>query len=212
MIQEDILLLGGGGHCKSVIDVIEQEGLFRIKGILDVADKVGQEVMGYPIIGTEEDLTALLKETSHVLITVGQVRSSAVRLKLFEQAKAAGGRFPVIISPRAYVSPHAELGEGSIVMHGACVNAGVKVGINTIINSQALVEHDACIADHCHISTGAIVNGDCQVGSHVLIGSRASLRQGISIADHVLLGMGSVVLHDISEPGIYAGVPARKIS
>jgi sugar O-acyltransferase (sialic acid O-acetyltransferase NeuD family) len=210
-MQKEIILLGGGGHCKSVIDVIEQEGSFRIKGILDVPEKVGQEIIGYHIIGTEEELAALLKETEHVLITVGQIRSSTIRLRLFEQAKAAGGQLPMIISPRAYVSRHARIGEGSIVMHDACVNSGARVGVNTIINSQALVEHDARIGDHCHISTGAVVNGDCKVRNHVLIGSRASLRQGVSIAEHVLVGMGSVVLHDITEPGIYAGVPTKKI-
>lgn len=210
-MQKEIILVGGGGHCKSVIDVIEQEGSFRIRGILDVPEKVGQEVMGYPITATEEELPALLKDVKYALITVGQVKNSAVRLRLFELVKAAGGQLPVLVSPQAYVSRHAQIGEGSIVMHGAYVNAGARVGANTIINSQALVEHDAQIGNHCHISTGAVVNGDCQVGNHVLIGSRASLRQGVSIADQVLLGMGSVVLHDITEPGIYVGVPAKKV-
>lgn len=211
MVQ-DIILLGGGGHCKSVIDVIEQEGTFQIKGILDVPEKLGQEVMGYPIIGTEKDLGALLKKVRHVLITVGQVRSSAVRVKLFEQAKSAGAQLPLIISPQAYVSRHAQLGEGSIVMHKACVNAGARIGANAIINSQALIEHDAYIGAHCHISTGAVINGDCRVGSHVLIGSRTALRQGLSISDEVLVGMGSIVLQDIHEPGTYAGIPAQRIA
>ncbi len=210
-MKQEIILLGGGGHCKSVIDVIEQQGTYQIRGILDVADKVGQVILGYPIIGTEEDLANLMKNIRFALITVGQVKSSTIRKKLYDQVKKVGGELPVIISPRAYVSPHSQLGEGSIIMHGACINAGAKLGVNTIINSQALIEHDVHISDHCHISTGAIINGDCRIGSHVMIGSQATLRQGITISDHVLIGMGSVVLRDINQPGIYAGVPAKKM-
>ncbi|MDF9795200.1 sugar O-acyltransferase (sialic acid O-acetyltransferase NeuD family) [Catalinimonas alkaloidigena] len=211
-MAKEIILIGGGGHCKSVIDVIEQEGSYTIKGIIDVAEKVGQQVSAYNIIGTEEELPEFLEASPYAVVTVGQVRDSALRIKLFERIKKAGGQLPVIISPRAYVSPRAEIGEGSVVMHAACVNAGVKVGLNAIINSQALIEHDAVVGDYCHISTAAVINGDCQVGNEVLIGSRAALRQGVKIADKVLVGMGSVVLHDILTAGIYAGVPAHKLS
>ncbi|MEK6480103.1 acetyltransferase [Catalinimonas sp. 4WD22] len=210
-MRQEILLIGGGGHCKSVIDVIEQEGSYTIKGIIDVAEKVGQQVSGYNIIGTEEELPELLKSIPYAMVTVGQVRDSALRIKLFERIKAAGGQLPVIVSPHAYVSPKAQIGEGSVVMHAACVNAGAKVGLNAIINSQALIEHDAVVGNHCHISTAAVINGDCQVGDEILVGSRAALRQGVKIADHVLIGMGSIVLQDINQPGIYAGVPAQKL-
>lgn len=211
-MAKEILLIGGGGHCKSVIDVIEQERIYTIKGIVDVAEKVGQQVSGYNIIGTEEELPELLKASPYAVVTVGQVRDSALRIKLFELIKNADGQLPVIISPQAYVSPRAVIGEGSIVMHGASVNAGAKVGVNAIINSQALIEHDAEVGEHCHISTAAVINGDCTLGHHILLGSRAVLRQGVKIADKVLIGMGSVVLHDINQPGIYAGVPAQKLS
>lgn len=210
-MSKDILLIGGGGHCSSVIDVIEQEGSFRVRGILDVAEKVGQQRMGYKIIGTEADLPKLLQETPYYLITIGQVGSAQLRARLYHQLKAAGAQLPVIVSPSAYVSPHAQLGEGTVVMHQACINAGAVIGVNNIINSQALVEHDAHCGAHCHLSTAAILNGGCRIGDEVLIGSRSALRQEVKIADRIMVGMGSVVLQDLSEPGIYAGVPARKI-
>ncbi len=210
-MAKDILLIGGGGHCSSVIDVIEQEGSYQVKGILDIAEKVGQQRMGYDIIGTEDDLPKLLKDTPHCLITIGQVGSAQLRSRLYHQLKAAGAQLPVIVSPTAYVSPHARLGEGTVVMHQACVNAGAVIGVNNIINSRALVEHEARTGAHCHLSTAAILNGACALGDEVLIGSCSALRQQVKIADGILVGMGSVVLEDLSEPGIYAGVPARKI-
>jgi sugar O-acyltransferase (sialic acid O-acetyltransferase NeuD family) len=211
-MAREILLLGGGGHCRSLIDVLEKEGSYRIRGILDVAEKLGQEVLGYPIIGTEEDLPELLRQSPYCLVSVGQVGPADLRMRLYQRLKEAGAVLPLIISTTAYVSPHAHLGEGTVVMHQACVNAGAEVGANSIINSQALLEHDVRVGDHCHISTAAVLNGGCRIGDAVLVGSRAALRQGVSITDQVLLGMGSVLLQDITETGTYAGVPARKIS
>ncbi|MFP4090573.1 MAG: acetyltransferase [Cyclobacteriaceae bacterium] len=211
-MHHDLLLIGGGGHCKSVIDVLEKEGRYQIKGIIDVAEKAGLEVLDYPIIGTEDALPELLKTIPQCLITVGQLGKSESRLRIYRLLKKLGAKLPIIISPLAYVSPHARLGEGTVVMHQACVNAGVQIGINCIINSQALLEHDAHIGDHCHISTAATINGDCRLGDQVFVGSGARLRQGVSITSGSLIGMGSIVLQDIAEAGTYAGIPSRRIS
>jgi sugar O-acyltransferase (sialic acid O-acetyltransferase NeuD family) len=210
-MQKELLLIGGGGHCRSVIDVIEKEGSFQIKGIIDVPEKLNQQVLGYPIMGTEAELPILLKASSYCFITLGQMGSSDVRYRIYNELKALGAKLPSLISPLAYVSPHASIGEGTIIMHQACVNAGASIGANCIINSQALIEHDAKVGDHCHISTAAVINGNCRVEDHVFVGSRATLRQGAKVGSGCLLGMGSVVLKDITEPGIYVGVPARLI-
>ncbi|WKN32228.1 acetyltransferase [Porifericola rhodea] len=208
--MKDIILLGGGGHCKSVIDVIEQEAKFQIKGILDVAEKVGESVLDYPIVGTEDDLPRFIEGGAKVLVTVGQVKSSALRQRLFELVKLNKGTLATVVSPLAYVSKYAQVGEGGIIMHGAIVNAGATIGRNTIINSRTLIEHDAAVGDHCHIATGAIINGDCQIGNQVLIGSRSVLRQGVKICDSAIVGMGSLVLHDIKYTGTYFGNPVKE--
>ena len=210
-MSKELILLGGGGHCASVVDVIKQEGTYQVKGILDVAEKVGQSVLNYPIIGTEDDLPDLLKDTPYYLVTVGQVGNAEIRVRLYRLLKEQGAQLPVVVSPTAYVSTHAQLGEGTVVMHQACVNAGADIGVNNIINSQALVEHDVRTGAHCHLSTASVLNGNCQLGNEVLVGSRAALRQGVSIGNRVLIGMGSIVLRDIQEAGVYAGVPVQKI-
>ena len=180
-MKEKILLVGGGGHCKSCIDVIEQEGRFTIAGIVDVPEKKQHNVLGYPVIGTDADLVELIKPFPNVLITLGQIKSPNRRMELFNMLKQMGARFPVIKSPLAYVSPHAHVAEGTIVMHHALINAGASIGRNCIINTKALVEHDAVIEDHCHISTGAVVNGGVKIGSGSFFGSGAVSKEYTSI-------------------------------
>lgn len=180
-MKEKIILIGGGGHCKSCIDVIEQEGRFTIAGIVDVPEKKQHKVLGYPVIGTDADLAELIKIFSNVLITLGQIKSPNRRMELFNDVVQMGVCLPVIQSPLAYISHHAHVAEGTIVMHHALINAGASVGKNCIINTNALVEHDAFIEDHCHISTGAVVNGGVTIGSGSFFGSAAVSKEYTSI-------------------------------
>ena len=147
MSKEDIILVGGGGHCRSCIDVIELQGLYRITGILDLSARVGQSVLGYPILGIDDDLPVLAQKYRHFLVTVGQIKSSVKRHELFERLKVLGVSLPTIVSPSALVSRHAELAAGTIVMHHAVVNAGARIGANCIINTGAIIEHDVVIVD-----------------------------------------------------------------
>ena len=201
MIHESILLVGAGGHARACIDVIEQEGRFTVAGLVGLPNEVGSQILGYPVLGTDADLPALLGDYAHVLVTVGQIKTPEPRIRLFELLEKNDCSLPAIVSPRAYVSPHASLGSGTIVMHGAVVNAGAVVGRNCIINSQSLVEHDAVIADHCHISTAAAINSGVHIGAGTFIGSNTSVRQCITIGEQCVIGMGQRVIADC-EAGI----------
>ena len=172
-MKNEIILIGGGGHCKSCIDVIEQEDKYRIAGIVDVQEKLNQKVLGYKIIATDNDLQNLSKQFNFFFITVGQIKSPSIRIKLFMLLKNINVRIPKIISPYAYISNNAQVGEGTICMHHSMINASAKIGANCIINSKALVEHDAIIHDHCHIATGAILNGEVCIGKGSFIGSNS---------------------------------------
>ena len=191
--MKDIVLIGGGGHCKAVIDVIEQEGRFNIIGIIDKPELLGKNVLGYPIIGNDSELNNLVKRCKNVLITIGQIRSPLPRINLFDTVLKLGFTLPSIVSPRAYVSQHASIGMGSIIMHDAIVNAGVKIGDNCIINTKSIVEHGSNIGNHCHISTNAVINGDVVVGNGSFIGSGAVTKEGIRINDNFFAKAGSVV-------------------
>lgn len=187
-MKKQILLIGGGGHCKSVIDVIEQENRFEIAGIIDKKELVGSNVLGYKIIGCDEDLNALRQDYMYALVTVGQIKSHESRMALFDMLKHLGYELPVIISPLAYVSKHSHIGEGTIVMHHALVNAHVSIGKNCIINTKALIEHDAMVEDHCHISTGAIVNGSVQIKTGTFYGSNATCKEAITVSGFIKAG------------------------
>jgi len=195
--MSDLLLIGGGGHCRSCIDVIETEGKYRIRGVVQPLSDEIDEIFGYPVIGSDEDLPFLLQETPKALVAVGQIRSPAIRIRLYEQLKKLGGKLPSIVSPSAYCSKYAELNEGTIVMHGAIVNAGANIGSNCIINSQALIEHDVIVADHCHVSTGARLNGGVTIGKGSFIGSGAILGEGIVIGENVIISAGQVILRNV---------------
>jgi sugar O-acyltransferase (sialic acid O-acetyltransferase NeuD family) len=206
-----LVLVGGGGHCKSCIDVIKSTGQYAILGVLDTADKVGTSVLDYTIIGTDDTITQWAEQDVYFLITLGQIKNSRLRVVLFNKLQKHQAKIPTIKSPFALVSKYADLGKGTIVMHQACVNANAQVGQNTIINTKSLIEHDCQIGNHTHISTGAIVNGNCFIGDHVFVGSQSVIVQGVSICDNVVIGAGSTVLKSIDTEGVYVGNPARKI-
>jgi sugar O-acyltransferase (sialic acid O-acetyltransferase NeuD family) len=192
-MKEKIILIGGGGHCGACIDVIEQEGRFTIAGIVDVPEKKQNNVLGYPVIGSDADLAELIKTFSNVLITLGQIKSPTRRIELFNDLKQMGAHFPMIQAPLAYVSPHAQVAEGTIVMHHALINAGAKVGRNCIINNKALIEHNAVIEDHCHISTGAVVNGGVKIGGGSFLGSGAVAAENTLIPSNSFIMANSLI-------------------
>ncbi|MCW3805804.1 acetyltransferase [Plebeiibacterium marinum] len=201
--MDRIILVGGGGHCKSCIDVIEQEGKYKIEGIVDPNEEVGHKILGYPVLGSDDDLPKLIDKFKNVLITVGQIKSAGLRIKLYKLAKSLGAEFPVIVSPNAYVSTYAKIEEGTIVMHHVVVNSEAQIGINNIINTKALVEHEVQIGDHNHISTGTRINGQVKIADECFIGSGATLANNIILTEKVIVPAGKTVYKDIVKSGIY---------
>ncbi len=211
MKKEELILIGGGGHCRACIDVIEKEERFHIVGIVDQKEKLGECINGYPIIGTDDDLVSLAKNHKNFFITVGQLKSSAVRAQLFSSLTELGVAIPTIVSPLAYVASTASVEEGTIIMHDAIVNANAVIGKNCIVNTKALVEHEAMLGNFVHLSTRAVVNGQVTVGEHTSIGSGSVVANNVSVARKVVVGAASNVFRDIEEPGVYVGNPVRKV-
>ncbi len=200
--MNQLLLLGGGGHCRSCVDVIEAEGRFQIAGIVDVTNP---HWSSYPWLGGDEVLPVWIPRIQHVLITVGQIRTAEMRQRWFQALRQMSADFPRIVSPRAYVSRVANLGDGTVVMHGAVVNAFASVGENCIVNSLALIEHDVQVASHCHISTGARLNGGVRVGVGSFVGSGAVVQEQVIIGQGCVIAAGAVVRSDIPDGTIFRG-------
>lgn len=211
MSEKKLILVGGGGHCKAVIDVAVSAGR-KIHGIIDNAIPVGSTVLDIPVIGTDDNLSDFAHEDVEFLITVGQIKSSSIRQKLADKIALAGGTFAApLIASTAHIAKGAKIGNGTVIMHNAVINSDAIIGENTIINTGAIVEHDCNIGDLVHISTGAIVNGASTIGSHTFIGSHATIANVITISPHTIIGAGSLVIRDISHPGTYCGVPTKPI-
>ncbi len=193
MSKPNIVLVGSGGHAHACIDVIEQQNKYKIYGLVGLPDQVNEKLMGYSLLGCDSDLGDIFKKCKYALIAIGQMNSFDKRVLVYEKIIEIGFKLPVVVSPMAYISPYAQVGAGTIVMHGAVINSGAKVGNNCIVNSLSLIEHDTNIGDHCHISTGAILNGGVTVGSRTFIGSGSCLKQGVVVAERSFIGMGSVI-------------------
>jgi sugar O-acyltransferase (sialic acid O-acetyltransferase NeuD family) len=205
-----LVLVGGGGHCRSVIDVIEAEGKFAIAGVLDKAIPVGEKILGHRVLGGDDLIPQLVDKGHAFLVTVGQLRSSEIRKELYRLIKSHGGSLPVVVSPRARVSPHAEVGEGTVIHHSAVINAEATVGRNCIINTGAIIEHGCRIGDHCHISTGVVINGEVVMGSGSFVGSKSVIANNIAIGSNVIVGAGSVVISGLPDGALAYGNPAKE--
>lgn len=204
-----LILIGGGGHCKSVIEAAESCGM-TIRGILDLPEFLGKECLGYKVIGVDDDIPLYVEECDFV-VTLGFIKNPIPRIKLHQLVEKNGGKFATIIASTAHVSKDAKIADGTVVLHHSTVNAGAKIGKGCIINTAANIEHDVKICDYTHISTGAMINGDCTIGKGCFIGSGAVINNGIRITDNCIIGSGSLVHSDISYVGIYVGNPVRKI-
>lgn len=195
MPEKQILLIGGGGHCRSCIDVIENSDGFKIAGIVEQPGKEKtKRILGYPVIGSDDDLEVLSKQYDYAVVTIGQIGSSGIRQKIFNHLKKIGFILPVLVSPLAHVSAYASIGEGTVVMHQAIVNAGARIGRNCILNTRSLIEHDAKVGNDTHISTAAVVNGGACIGSGSFVGSNATVVHGVNLPDGYFFRAGTLIL------------------
>jgi sugar O-acyltransferase (sialic acid O-acetyltransferase NeuD family) len=209
-MNKNLILIGGGGHCKSVIDAAESSE-YKISGILDLPENVGKSICGIDIVGTDDEIINYINKALFI-VSVGHINDNSLRLKLYKTVKSLGGIFATIVASTAYVSKYAEIGDGSVILHQACINADAKIGVNCIVNTFANVEHDVRVGDHSHISTGVMINGGCIIGKSVFVGSQSTIKQGVSITDKVIIGTSSFVNKDISETGTYVGIPVHKLA
>lgn len=201
-MKGEIILIGGGGHCKSCIDVIASEGRFNIAGIVDIKENIGKKVLEYEVIASDDDLSKLSKEYQSFLVTIGQIKSPMKRIRIFKMLKALKVNLPVIISPLAHISKYARVDEGTIVMHNAFINVDAQIGKNCIINTKAVIEHDAIIEDNCHISTGAIINGGTVIRQNSFIGSNAMVKEYVEIGENSVISGGLSVMRDVPENSV----------
>lgn len=208
--MEDIVLLGGGGHARVVIDLITSASDFRIVGIVDKGLPKGTVVNGYEVLGDDTDLEDIFKNgIRNACVAVGSVRDNNLRKALYERAVRTGYRCPPLIHHKALVADGVSVGNGAQVMAGAIVQTGVRVGNNTIINTGTIVDHDCTIGNHVHIGPGSVISGSCVIGDQSFIGVGSTIIQGIKIENDSFIKAGSVIVKDVYDNLTMRGIPGR---
>ena len=201
--MKKIIIIGAGGHAHASIDVIEQCDKYSIVGLIVKKEKLASTVFGYPVLGTDKELKKISKKIKYAFISVGQIKTSKIRIDLYKKAIEAGFKMPIITSPHAYVSPRAKIGKGTIIMHGAVVNANAIIGENCIINTNCIVEHDVIVADHCHLSTGAILNGKASLGKGSFVGSGSVVGEEVKIGNNCVISANTFLRQNLTSGTIY---------
>jgi len=205
--MKNLILIGGGGHCKSVIEAVESTREYEIVGILERNIEESIKVLGYPVIGSDDLIPELVNAGNEFLITVGQLKDNSIRLSIYENLIKLGAKLATVIASSAVVSKHARVSDGSVVMHQCVVNAGVVVGENAILNTASVLEHDTQVGNHCHISTKAIVNADCIIADHCFIGSNTVINRGLVVGEGSIITSASLVTKNLTGNKRYQGIP-----
>lgn len=210
-MKKKILLVGAGGHCKVVLDVLFSNNDYEVAGIVDIKDRVGSKVLGVSVVGIDSDLPRFFKAgIKNCFIAVGSIGNSRPRVNLYDIAKKIGFSFPNLISSSALVSLSAIIGVGNYIAPGAIINAGAKIGNNCIINTGAVIEHDCTIGDFVHLAPGSILSGNVTVGNYTHIGTGSVIIQSLKIGTKVIVGAGSVVTKNIGKSIIVYGNPCKE--
>lgn len=204
----DAVLIGGGGHAGVVLQASCRNGL-RVLGYTAPTD---DSRTGLPYLGTDEQLAVRVDpQTTVAIFGIGKTDVSASRLSVFDRLVDAGFRFPPLVAAGAIVHDDVTLGDGTVVMDGAVIVTGTKLGRACIVNTNATIDHDCMLGEDVHVAPGATISGGVVVGSRCMIGTGAALIHGIRICDDCLIGAGATVVSDITAPGVWVGTPARKI-
>lgn len=195
-----IVLLGGGGHCKSVLDTLLKTNEYSEIVITDPNVPIDSEIMGCKVVGDDSILLQLFEQGfTHAFITTGSIGYSNPRAKLAHIAEAIGFDFPIVIDSSAMIADGVTIGCGTYVGKNAIINAGAKIGRYCIINTGTIVEHESVVGDYCHISTGSILCGEVTVGDESFIGAGTTIIQCVRIGCNVVVGAGSTVLSDVED-------------
>ena len=207
--MKKIVLVGGGGLARILLDQIRSFTEYEIVGILDSQLEAGQIIQGVSILGNDDLLSKLYADDiKNACVAVGTIKADNKRRMLCEKVKRIGFAIPSIIHPQAVVSKSSEICEGVYMMAGVIIQTGSSIGENVIIYSGSIIEHDCIVGRHTHICPGVVVSGGCVIGENSYIGVGATIIQGIMIGRDVTVGAGSVVISDVPDGVTVKGVPA----
>ena len=209
-MQEGIVIIGAGGHCKLVIDILVKNGRYRILGLLDQEKPKGYDVLGCEVIGKITDFRKLLPADCNVFIAIG---SGVIRNAIAEDIKNVRKdiKFPSVIHPSAIIGEEVTIGEGVSVSAGVIVNPSARIHPFALINTKASIGHDSRVCLSCTIGPGVTIGGNVKIDGFTTVGMGANIIQGISIGSYSTIGAGALLLKDCNPHSKMYGVPAKKV-
>lgn len=211
-MDKKILLVGGGEHCKSIIDTLDRTGEYTEIGIIDTEENVGNLLLGNPVIGIDRDLEKFYKRGfKYAFVSLGSIGDSSLRVKLYNSLLEIGFEIPTIKDPSAIVSKSAKIGKGIFIGKNTVINTGSTINNCSIINTAVTIEHDCNIEEFVHIAPGTVLSGNVRIGKHTHIGANSVVKQGLVIGSNTMIGMGSVVLKNFMNDIVAFGNPCREV-
>jgi sugar O-acyltransferase (sialic acid O-acetyltransferase NeuD family) len=198
-----ILVYGGGGHGKALIDLLRAQSAYRIVGVVDDGIHPGALVMGLPMLGGKDSLPQLYAQGVRLAVNaVGGIGNTGARIEVFRRLALAGFTCPAVIHPTAFIEPSAELSTGVQVMPHAYVGSQANIGFGVIVNTGAIVSHDCLLGEYANISPGAILAGEVQIGSRALVGMGVTVNLQVKVGAGARLGNGATVKTDVPENAV----------
>lgn len=210
--EERVLVIGAGGHARSVLDVIRSEGRYLVAGLIDSSQPKGTPALGSHVLGREQDLPVLCREqgTALGIVAIGdnwQRRAAMERLR----ALVPGFVFVSSVHPAATVAGDVTIASGTVVMAGAVVVSGSRIGNGCIVNTLASLDHDGVMEDYSSLAPGAVTGGRVRLGTCAAVGLGARVVHNLRIGAHAVVGAGALVMEDIPPEVVAFGAPAQVI-
>ncbi len=207
--MKPIFLYGASGHAKVIIDIIERAGLYRIVGLADDDPaRLGTDLMGYPVRGPGHRVTELFPLDTEVIVSIGR---NDIRRAVAAALTALGYRLATAVHVRAALSRDVDIAPGSVVMAGAVINAGARLGPLAIVNTGAQIDHDCVIGPACHLAPASCLCGTVKIGAECLIGAGSVVLPNLTLGDRVTVGAGATVVRDLPDDATVVGTPARPL-
>jgi sugar O-acyltransferase (sialic acid O-acetyltransferase NeuD family) len=207
--MQKIIIIGGGGHAKSVIGIIKKIRKYKIIGYCDIKNQ--GEILGIKYLGNDNQAVDIKKQSPgcDAAVGIGYVEISDARKKIIEKFQGWGFHFPAIISPTAIINEDVSIQDGVVIHDNVVINVCSKIGGFSIINNNVCIDHDCTIEEFCHICPGAVLSGGVYIGCHSIIGANSTIIHSQRIGPSCLIGAGAVVVNDCIKKGIYRGIPAK---
>jgi sugar O-acyltransferase (sialic acid O-acetyltransferase NeuD family) len=210
-MKHKLLLIGAGGHCKVVVDLLLRSKEYDVVGIVDLKERIGDNISGIQVVGTDSDLPAFYKKgIKYCFISIGSIGDPDLRVKSFNSAQKIGFEFPNLIHPSALISSQATMGCGNYIAPKVVINAGSQIANNCIINTGTIVEHDCKVGNFVNLCPGSLLSGRVHIGDYSHIGTGSIVSHGLIIGTRVIIGVGSVVVKNMPNSVISYGNPCKE--